>query len=140
MVDTTFGVVHSETNEWKLVIWLNSIDKRTAFVLVWNGIFGTGHIVFRRSHISHMRIDRIRRLPAYKLSQAIQQTHRVGSFVLAYLDIGYSDSHLHRSLSRSFGRTQSSQLKPPSIVWPYSQFTWWLHLRWYVHAYPIPPQ
>ncbi|KAJ6576380.1 hypothetical protein B0H10DRAFT_2102638 [Mycena sp. CBHHK59/15] len=52
MVDTTFGVVHGETNEWKLVIWLNSIDKRTvigrvwsnrasreAFVLVWNGIF-----------------------------------------------------------------------------------------------------
>ena len=28
MVDTTFGVVHDETNEWKLVIWLNSVDKR----------------------------------------------------------------------------------------------------------------
>ncbi|KAJ7757308.1 hypothetical protein B0H14DRAFT_3598883 [Mycena olivaceomarginata] len=61
MVDTTFAVVHGKTNEWKLVIWLNSIDKRTvigrvwsnratrtAFVLVWNGIFQaiktiTGH-------------------------------------------------------------------------------------------------
>jgi hypothetical protein len=28
MVDTTFAVVHGKTNEWKLVIWLNSIDKR----------------------------------------------------------------------------------------------------------------
>ncbi|KAJ7808368.1 hypothetical protein B0H14DRAFT_2608950 [Mycena olivaceomarginata] len=63
MVDTTFAVVHGKTNEWKLVIWLNSIDKRTvigcvwsnratraAFVLVWNGIFQaietiTGHIL-----------------------------------------------------------------------------------------------
>ncbi|KAJ7756730.1 hypothetical protein B0H14DRAFT_3512057 [Mycena olivaceomarginata] len=61
MVDTTFAVFHGKTNEWKLVIWLNSIDKRTvigrvwsnratraAFVLVWNGIFQaietiTGH-------------------------------------------------------------------------------------------------
>ncbi|KAJ6555805.1 hypothetical protein B0H19DRAFT_1261963 [Mycena capillaripes] len=52
MVDTTFAVVHGKTNEWKLVIWLNSIDRRTvigrvwsngasrgAFVLVWGGIF-----------------------------------------------------------------------------------------------------
>ncbi|KAJ7511613.1 hypothetical protein B0H11DRAFT_2182944 [Mycena galericulata] len=65
MVDTTFAVVHGKTNEWKLVIWLNAIDKhayirnlghisvngtvigrvwsnrasREAFVLVWNGIF-----------------------------------------------------------------------------------------------------
>jgi hypothetical protein len=67
MVDTTFAVVHGKTNEWKLVVWLNSIDKhvylfisfsttyictgtvigrvwsnrasREAFVLVWNGIF-----------------------------------------------------------------------------------------------------
>ncbi|KAF8178392.1 hypothetical protein K438DRAFT_1978016 [Mycena galopus ATCC 62051] len=52
MVDTTFAVVHGKTNEWKLIIWLNSIDKRivisrvwsnratrSAFVLVWNGIF-----------------------------------------------------------------------------------------------------
>ncbi|KAJ7505079.1 hypothetical protein B0H11DRAFT_1980187 [Mycena galericulata] len=52
MVDTTFAVVHGKTNEWKLIIWLNSVDKRTvigrvwsnratreAFVLVWNGIF-----------------------------------------------------------------------------------------------------
>ncbi|KAJ7171602.1 hypothetical protein C8R43DRAFT_944208 [Mycena crocata] len=27
MVDTTFVVVHGKTNEWKLVIWLNYIDK-----------------------------------------------------------------------------------------------------------------
>ncbi|KAF8146022.1 hypothetical protein K438DRAFT_1628949 [Mycena galopus ATCC 62051] len=52
MVDTTFAVVHGQTNEWKLIIWLNSIEKRTVigrvwsnratrdtFVLVWNGIF-----------------------------------------------------------------------------------------------------
>ncbi|KAJ6454741.1 hypothetical protein C8R47DRAFT_1252140 [Mycena vitilis] len=52
MVDTTFAVVHGKTNEWKLLIWLNGLDKRTvigrvwsnratreAFVLVWNGIF-----------------------------------------------------------------------------------------------------
>ncbi|KAJ7158444.1 hypothetical protein C8R46DRAFT_1289908 [Mycena filopes] len=52
MVDTTFAVVHGTTNEWKLLIWLNGLDKRTvigrvwtdratreAFVLVWNGIF-----------------------------------------------------------------------------------------------------
>ncbi|KAJ7856165.1 hypothetical protein B0H13DRAFT_2357492 [Mycena leptocephala] len=52
MVDTTFAVVHGKTNEWKLIIWLNSLDKRIvigrvwsnratreAFVLVWNGIF-----------------------------------------------------------------------------------------------------
>ncbi|KAJ7460145.1 hypothetical protein FB451DRAFT_1181819 [Mycena latifolia] len=52
MVDTTFVVVHGKTNEWKLLVWLNGLDKRTvigrvwsnhatreAFVLVWNGIF-----------------------------------------------------------------------------------------------------
>ncbi|KAJ7024117.1 hypothetical protein C8F04DRAFT_1401328 [Mycena alexandri] len=52
MVDTTFAVVHGTTNEWKLLIWLSGLDKRTvigrvwtnratreAFVLVWNGIF-----------------------------------------------------------------------------------------------------
>ncbi|KAJ7602245.1 hypothetical protein FB45DRAFT_883501 [Roridomyces roridus] len=52
MVDTTFVVVHGKTNEWKLLIWLDDLDKRTtigrvwsnratreAFVLVWNGIF-----------------------------------------------------------------------------------------------------
>ncbi|KAJ7157483.1 hypothetical protein C8R46DRAFT_1294194 [Mycena filopes] len=52
MVDTTFAVVHGTTNEWKLLIWLNGLDKRTVigrvwtnratretFVLVWNGIF-----------------------------------------------------------------------------------------------------
>ncbi|KAJ7700941.1 hypothetical protein B0H16DRAFT_1483720 [Mycena metata] len=43
MVDTTFAVVHGKTNEWKLVIWLSSIEKPTeqhgAFVMVWNGIF-----------------------------------------------------------------------------------------------------
>ncbi|KAJ7777643.1 hypothetical protein DFH07DRAFT_766393 [Mycena maculata] len=52
MVDTTFVVVHGKTNEWKLLIWLNGLDRRTvigrvwsnratreAFVLVWNGIF-----------------------------------------------------------------------------------------------------
>ncbi|KAJ7634204.1 hypothetical protein DFH06DRAFT_1336760 [Mycena polygramma] len=52
MVDTTFAVVHGKTNEWKLLIWLNGLDKctvigrvwsnratREAFVLVWNGIF-----------------------------------------------------------------------------------------------------
>ncbi|KAJ7158275.1 hypothetical protein C8R43DRAFT_1124883 [Mycena crocata] len=51
MVDTTFVAVHGKTNEWKLVMWLNSIDKCTvighvwsngascrAFVMVWNGI------------------------------------------------------------------------------------------------------
>ncbi|KAJ7702897.1 hypothetical protein B0H16DRAFT_1483034 [Mycena metata] len=54
MVDTTFAVVHGKTNEWKLVIWLSSIEKRIdigrvwsnratrgAFVMVWNGIFTT---------------------------------------------------------------------------------------------------
>ncbi|KAJ6450516.1 hypothetical protein C8R45DRAFT_848984 [Mycena sanguinolenta] len=52
MVDTTFAVVHGTMNEWKLLIWLNGLDKRTvvgrvwsnkatreAFVIVWNGIF-----------------------------------------------------------------------------------------------------
>ncbi|KAJ7779351.1 hypothetical protein DFH07DRAFT_950415 [Mycena maculata] len=52
MVDTTFAVVHGTTNEWKLLIWLKGLDKRTvigrvwsnkatreAFVIVWNGIF-----------------------------------------------------------------------------------------------------
>ncbi|KAK7021573.1 hypothetical protein R3P38DRAFT_3541158 [Favolaschia claudopus] len=52
MVDTTFAVVHGKTNEWKLLIWLNSVQKRTvigriwsnratrdAFILVWKGIF-----------------------------------------------------------------------------------------------------
>ncbi|KAJ7908033.1 hypothetical protein B0H13DRAFT_1879033 [Mycena leptocephala] len=52
MVDTTVVVVHGKTNEWKLLIWLNGLDKRRvigrvwsnratreAFVLVWNGIF-----------------------------------------------------------------------------------------------------
>ncbi|KAK7038508.1 hypothetical protein R3P38DRAFT_3391671 [Favolaschia claudopus] len=52
MVDTTFAVVHGKTNEWKLLVWLNKVDKRTvigriwsnratrdAFVLVWGGIF-----------------------------------------------------------------------------------------------------
>ncbi|KAJ7764042.1 hypothetical protein DFH07DRAFT_917018 [Mycena maculata] len=52
MVDTTFTVVHGTTNEWKLLIWLKGLDKRTvigrvwsnkatreAFVVVWNGIF-----------------------------------------------------------------------------------------------------
>ncbi|KAJ7114462.1 hypothetical protein C8R44DRAFT_984424 [Mycena epipterygia] len=52
MVDTTFAVVHGTTNEWKLLIWLNGLDKRTvigrvwsnratreAFILVWSGIF-----------------------------------------------------------------------------------------------------
>ncbi|KAJ7915276.1 hypothetical protein B0H13DRAFT_1610650, partial [Mycena leptocephala] len=52
MVDTTFAVVHGTTNEWKLLIWLKGMDKRTvigrvwsnkatreAFVVVWNGIF-----------------------------------------------------------------------------------------------------
>ncbi|KAJ7231611.1 hypothetical protein C8J57DRAFT_1250974 [Mycena rebaudengoi] len=52
MVDTTFVVVHGKTNEWKLLIWLNGLDKRTvigrvwsnratrgSFVLVWNGTF-----------------------------------------------------------------------------------------------------
>ncbi|KAJ7257980.1 hypothetical protein C8J57DRAFT_1234525 [Mycena rebaudengoi] len=52
MVDMTFAVVHGTTNEWKLLIWLNGLDKRTVigrvwsnratretFVLVWNGIF-----------------------------------------------------------------------------------------------------
>ncbi|KAJ7829316.1 hypothetical protein B0H14DRAFT_3144043 [Mycena olivaceomarginata] len=38
MVDTTFAVVHGITNEWKLLVWLNGLD-REAFVLVWNGIF-----------------------------------------------------------------------------------------------------
>ncbi|KAJ7727651.1 hypothetical protein DFH07DRAFT_782395 [Mycena maculata] len=54
MVDTTFAVVHGKTNEWKLIIWLHGLDKRTvigrvwsnratreSFVLVWNGIFET---------------------------------------------------------------------------------------------------
>ncbi|KAF8174828.1 hypothetical protein K438DRAFT_1771414 [Mycena galopus ATCC 62051] len=48
MVDTTFVVVHGKTNEWKLLVWLNDLDRcrvwsncatREAFVLVWNGIF-----------------------------------------------------------------------------------------------------
>ncbi|KAJ6615747.1 hypothetical protein B0H10DRAFT_1949633 [Mycena sp. CBHHK59/15] len=52
MVDTTFTVGHSTTDEWKLLIWLKGLDKRTvirhvwsnkatheAFVVVWNGIF-----------------------------------------------------------------------------------------------------
>ncbi|KAJ7875179.1 hypothetical protein B0H14DRAFT_3549905 [Mycena olivaceomarginata] len=52
MVDTTFPVVHGTMNEWKLLIWLNGLDKSTvigrvwsnratreAFVIVWNGIF-----------------------------------------------------------------------------------------------------
>ncbi|KAJ7829188.1 hypothetical protein B0H14DRAFT_3144055 [Mycena olivaceomarginata] len=52
MVDTTFAVVHGITNEWKLLVWLNGLDRctligrvwsnratREAFVLVWNGIF-----------------------------------------------------------------------------------------------------
>ncbi|KAJ7800877.1 hypothetical protein B0H14DRAFT_2615835 [Mycena olivaceomarginata] len=60
MVDTTFPVVHGTMNEWKLLIWLNGLDKniplnlfgkallsdasgnratREAFVIVWNGIF-----------------------------------------------------------------------------------------------------
>ncbi|KAK7017306.1 hypothetical protein R3P38DRAFT_3320602 [Favolaschia claudopus] len=51
---TTFAVVHGKTNEWKLLIWLNSVQKRTvigriwsncatrdAFILVWKGIFET---------------------------------------------------------------------------------------------------
>ncbi|KAJ7744261.1 hypothetical protein DFH07DRAFT_963793 [Mycena maculata] len=54
MVDTTFVVVHGKTNEWKLIIWLHGLDKRTvigrvwsnratreSFVLVWIGIFET---------------------------------------------------------------------------------------------------
>ncbi|KAF8143762.1 hypothetical protein K438DRAFT_1993568 [Mycena galopus ATCC 62051] len=52
MVDTTFVVVHGKTNEWKLLMWLNDLDRctiidrvwsnratREAFVLIWNGIF-----------------------------------------------------------------------------------------------------
>ncbi|KAJ6611295.1 hypothetical protein B0H10DRAFT_1809895 [Mycena sp. CBHHK59/15] len=52
MVDMTFAVVHGTTDEWKLLIWLKGLDKRTvighvwsnkatheAFVVVWNGIF-----------------------------------------------------------------------------------------------------
>ncbi|KAF8146377.1 hypothetical protein K438DRAFT_2093770 [Mycena galopus ATCC 62051] len=52
MVETTFVVVHGKTNEWKLLVWLNDLDRctvigrvwsnratREAFVLVWNGIF-----------------------------------------------------------------------------------------------------
>lgn len=31
MVDTTFAVVHGTTNEWKLLIWLNSLDKHKSF-------------------------------------------------------------------------------------------------------------
>ena len=31
MVDTTFAVVHGETNEWKLLIWLSGIDKRESY-------------------------------------------------------------------------------------------------------------
>ncbi|KAJ7795328.1 hypothetical protein B0H14DRAFT_2621050 [Mycena olivaceomarginata] len=52
MVDTTFAVIHGITNERKLLVWLNGLDRctvigrvwsnratREAFVLVWNGIF-----------------------------------------------------------------------------------------------------
>ncbi|KAJ7171600.1 hypothetical protein C8R43DRAFT_944206 [Mycena crocata] len=66
MVDTTFVVVHGKTNEWKLVMWLNSIDKRTvigrvwsngascrAFVMVWNGIFDAIETTLDRLLISH---------------------------------------------------------------------------------------
>ncbi|KAJ7491609.1 hypothetical protein B0H11DRAFT_1911874 [Mycena galericulata] len=34
MVDTTFAVVHGTTNEWKLLIWLNGIDKRELYIPV----------------------------------------------------------------------------------------------------------
>ncbi|KAJ7278722.1 hypothetical protein C8J57DRAFT_1465066 [Mycena rebaudengoi] len=36
MVDTTFAVVHGKTNEWKLIVWLNLIDKRTVIGRVWS--------------------------------------------------------------------------------------------------------
>ncbi|KAJ7702531.1 hypothetical protein B0H16DRAFT_1639892 [Mycena metata] len=63
MVDTTFVVVHGKTNEWKLLIWLDGLEKRTvvgrvwsnratreAFRLVWDGVFDaiqalTGHVL-----------------------------------------------------------------------------------------------
>ncbi|KAJ7468536.1 hypothetical protein FB451DRAFT_1177325 [Mycena latifolia] len=44
-VDTTFVVVHGKTNEWKLLVWLNGLDKRSGVTtqlarrLSW---FGTG--------------------------------------------------------------------------------------------------
>jgi hypothetical protein len=28
MVDTAFAVVHGITNEWKLLVWLNGLDRR----------------------------------------------------------------------------------------------------------------
>ncbi|KAJ7627356.1 hypothetical protein FB45DRAFT_1082631 [Roridomyces roridus] len=36
MVDTTFVVVHGKTNEWKLLIWLDDLDKRTTIGRVWS--------------------------------------------------------------------------------------------------------
>ncbi|KAJ6601964.1 hypothetical protein DFH09DRAFT_1069509 [Mycena vulgaris] len=34
MVDTTFGVVHGTTNDWKLLIWLNGLDKCEFWLLL----------------------------------------------------------------------------------------------------------
>ncbi|KAK6969587.1 hypothetical protein R3P38DRAFT_3413304 [Favolaschia claudopus] len=36
MVDTTFAVVHGKTNEWKLLVWLNNVDKRTVIGRIWS--------------------------------------------------------------------------------------------------------
>ncbi|KAJ7937839.1 hypothetical protein B0H13DRAFT_2302313 [Mycena leptocephala] len=47
MVDTTFAVVHGTTNVWKLLIWLNSLDKRTVIGRVWTDRATGRHLLER---------------------------------------------------------------------------------------------
>ncbi|KAJ7812272.1 hypothetical protein B0H13DRAFT_1666278 [Mycena leptocephala] len=107
MIDTTFAVVHGKTNEWKLIIWLNSIDKRTvigrvwsnratreAFVLVWNGIFDAIDAITRKKLNFNIFAAKSKLLGAIGDSEGAQVQGLGGVIILRRMNLSTSGAPL----------------------------------------------